>query len=62
MTLIAMNIYHIEVNHFKYEIVWQNMQEKTSDICLRFGSEYPSIGNPPKGMTDIIKQTWHIAI
>jgi hypothetical protein len=43
MTLISMNIilYHIEVNHFKYEIIWQNMQEKISDICLRFGLEYP---------------------
>jgi hypothetical protein len=27
-----MNIYRIEVNHFKYEIIWQNMQEKISDI------------------------------
>jgi hypothetical protein len=25
MTLISMNIYHIGVNHFKYEIIWQNM-------------------------------------
>jgi hypothetical protein len=46
MTLIFMNIYRIEVNHFKYEIIWQNMQEKISDICLRFGSEYPSLGKP----------------
>jgi hypothetical protein len=49
MTLISMNIYHIEVNHFKCEIIWQNMQEKISDICLRFESEYPSLGNPPMG-------------
>jgi hypothetical protein len=28
MTLISMHIYHIEVNHFKYEIICQNMQEK----------------------------------
>jgi hypothetical protein len=49
MTLISMNIYHIEVNHLKYEISWQNMQEKISDICLRFGSEYPSLGKPPMG-------------
>jgi hypothetical protein len=47
MTLISMNIYNIEVNHFKYEIIWQNMQEKISDICLRLGSEYLSLGNPP---------------
>jgi hypothetical protein len=49
MTLISKNIYHIEVNHFKYEIIWQNMQEKISDICLRFGSDYPSLGNAAMG-------------
>jgi hypothetical protein len=31
MTLIFMNKYLIEVNHFKHEIIWQNMQEKISD-------------------------------
>jgi hypothetical protein len=25
------------------------MQEKISDICLRFGSEYSSLENPPMG-------------
>jgi hypothetical protein len=25
------------------------MQEKISDICLRFRSEYPSLGHPPMG-------------
>jgi hypothetical protein len=49
MTLISLNMYHIEVNHFEYEIIWQNMQEKISDTCLWFGSEYPSLGNPPIG-------------
>jgi hypothetical protein len=49
MTLISMNIFHIEVNHFKYEIIWQNKQEKISDICLLFGSEYPPLGNLPMG-------------
>jgi hypothetical protein len=48
------------------------MQEKISNICLRFGSEYPSLGNPPNGrvpsgrifrpepqhMTDIIIIHW----
>jgi hypothetical protein len=38
MTLLSMNIYHIEVNYFKYEIIWQNMQEKISVMCFRFGS------------------------
>jgi hypothetical protein len=32
MTLISMNIYHIEVNNFKYEVIWKNKQEKISDI------------------------------
>jgi hypothetical protein len=27
MTLIYMSMYHIGVNHFKYKIIWQNMQE-----------------------------------
>jgi hypothetical protein len=49
MTLISMNKYLIEDNHFKYEIIWQNMQEKISNICLQFWSEYPSLGNPPMG-------------
>jgi hypothetical protein len=50
MALIAVNIYHIEVNHFKYEIIWQNIQEKISDICLRSGSEYPwQASSPPDG-------------
>jgi hypothetical protein len=49
MTLISMNKYLIEVNHFKYEIIWQNMQENISDICLQFGSEYPSQGQPAYG-------------
>jgi hypothetical protein len=47
MTLISMNTYHIDVNNFKYETIWQKMQEKISDICLRFGSEYQSLGDPP---------------
>jgi hypothetical protein len=34
MTLISMNIYHIEVNHFEFEIIWQNMQEKISNIIM----------------------------
>jgi hypothetical protein len=51
MTLLSMYIYHIEVNHFKYEIIsWQNIPQKISDICLRFGSEYPYLGNPPMGV------------
>jgi hypothetical protein len=37
MTLISMNIYHIGVNHFKYEIIWQNMQEK--NLTCVFGSD-----------------------
>jgi hypothetical protein len=49
-----MNIYHIEVNHFKYEIIWQNMQENISFICLRLGSEYPSLGNPPMGGNEAV--------
>jgi hypothetical protein len=49
MTLVSMNIYHIDENHFKYEKIWQNMQEKISDISLRFGSKYPSLENPPMG-------------
>jgi hypothetical protein len=49
ITLISMNIFHIEVNDFKYEIIWQNKQEKISDICLLFGPEYPSRGDPPIG-------------
>jgi hypothetical protein len=28
MKLISMNIYLIEVNHFRYRIIWQNLQEK----------------------------------
>jgi hypothetical protein len=34
MTLISMNIYRIKVNHFEYEIIWQNMQEKISDMFV----------------------------
>jgi hypothetical protein len=41
-----MNKYLIEVNHFRYEIIWEDMQEKYM-TCLRFGSQYPSLGNPP---------------
>jgi hypothetical protein len=42
MTLISMNIYHIEVNHFKYEIIWQNMQEKISDMfAVPIGISFP---------------------
>jgi hypothetical protein len=42
------------------------MQEKISDICLRFGSEYPSLGNHPIGgnsaslVTDIRSETQHM--
>jgi hypothetical protein len=49
MKLISIYKYFIEVNKFKYEIIWQNMQEKMSDICLWFGSEHPSLGNLPMG-------------
>jgi hypothetical protein len=49
MTLISMNKYLIEVNHFKYERIRQNMQEKISDICLLFRSKYPSLGYLPIG-------------
>jgi hypothetical protein len=49
MTVISINkyMYVIEVDNYKFEIISQNMQEKISDICLRFGSEYPNLGNPP---------------
>jgi hypothetical protein len=56
MTLISMNIYHIDVNHFKYEIIWQNMQKKISNICLRFGTEYPSLRDPP--MASLVTAQW----
>jgi hypothetical protein len=55
MTLISMNKYVIEVNDFKYEIIWQHMQGKISDMfavqtgistpgkpCLRPMGEVPS--------------------
>jgi hypothetical protein len=42
ITLISMNIYRIEVNHFKYEIIRQNMQEKISDMfVVRIGISVP---------------------
>jgi hypothetical protein len=42
MTLISMTKYIIEVNHFKYEMIWQNMQEKISDMfAVRIGISIP---------------------
>jgi hypothetical protein len=34
MTLFSMSNYLIELNHFKYEIIWQNMPEKNlTHVC-----------------------------
>jgi hypothetical protein len=51
MALISKKIYHIEVNYFRYEITWQNMQEKyltyvcVSDLNIRPERTRPLGGN-----------------
>jgi hypothetical protein len=51
ITLISMNIYHIEVNHFKYEIIWQNIQEKIADIFWRSDRNIRPSGTHPSLVT-----------
>jgi hypothetical protein len=61
ITLIAIDMFHIEVNHFKFEIIWQNMQEKISDICFckpRYrpmgGSHWDGYSGPTRNIGQII--------
>jgi hypothetical protein len=45
MTLICLNKYLIEVNDFKYEIIWQNMKGKISDMFV-IQTEISTPGKP----------------
>jgi hypothetical protein len=52
ITKIPLENCFTKVNYLKNDGIWYIMQEKKSDICLRFGAREPTYGRVPFG-TDI---------